>query len=109
MGCTNTISPQIAESAEFVHPTRCQVGEAGLGHKEATIPISPYDIYRKDLTIYGSFSLRYTFHEAIAFIRAGVLDVTSLISDRFPIEAFPAALELAGSGQAFKVQIQPAA
>jgi hypothetical protein len=33
--------------------------------------------------------------------------VKPLLSDRFPIERFPEALELAGSGEAFKVQIQP--
>jgi hypothetical protein len=33
--------------------------------------------------------------------------VKPLLSDVFPIEGFPEALALAGSGQAFKVQIQP--
>jgi D-arabinitol dehydrogenase (NADP+) len=79
----------------------------GVNPMGATIPLSPYDVYRKDLTIYGSFALRYTFHEAIDLIRNGVVDVTPLVSNRFPIDGFAEALELAGSGQAFKVQIQP--
>jgi hypothetical protein len=33
--------------------------------------------------------------------------VKPLLSDRFPIERFPEALELAGSGEALKVQIHP--
>jgi D-arabinitol dehydrogenase (NADP+) len=78
----------------------------GVNPAEATIAISPFDVYEKDLEIYGSFALRYTFHEAIALIKAGVFDLGALISDRFPLERFPEALKLAGSGQAMKVQIQ---
>jgi hypothetical protein len=33
--------------------------------------------------------------------------VQPLLSDRFPIERFAEALALAGSGDAFKVQIRP--
>ncbi len=79
----------------------------GVNPTEARVAISPYDVYRKDLEIHGSFSLRYTFHDALALLESGAVDVKPLLSDRFPIERFPEALELAGSGDAFKVQIQP--
>jgi hypothetical protein len=38
---------------------------------DAVVEIRPYDIYANDLTIYGSFALRFTFHQAIALIRSG--------------------------------------
>jgi 2-desacetyl-2-hydroxyethyl bacteriochlorophyllide A dehydrogenase len=79
----------------------------GVNPPDARVAISPYDVYRKDLEIYGSFALRYTFHEALALLRSGAVDVKPLLSDRFPIDGFPEALKLAGSGEAFKVQIQP--
>jgi D-arabinitol dehydrogenase (NADP+) len=79
----------------------------GVNPTDARIALSPYDVYRKDLTIYGSFALRFTFGDALALLESGAVDVRPLISDRFPIERFPEALELAGSGDAFKVQIQP--
>jgi NADPH2:quinone reductase len=79
----------------------------GVNPPDARISISPYDVYSKDLEIYGSFALRYTFHDAVALLESGAVDVKPLLSDRFPIERFPEALELAGSGEAFKVQIQP--
>ena len=79
----------------------------GVNPTEARIAVSPYDVYRKDLEIIGSFALRYTFHDAFALLQSGAVDVKPLLSDRFPIERFPEALELAGSGDAFKVQIQP--
>jgi D-arabinitol dehydrogenase (NADP+) len=79
----------------------------GVNPPDARIAISPYDVYRKDLEILGSFALRYTFHDAVALLESGAVDVKPLLSDRFPIERFPEALELAGTGEAFKVQIQP--
>jgi len=79
----------------------------GVNPSDARIVISPYDVYSKDLEIHGSFALRYTFHDAVALLESGAVDVKPLLSERFPIERFPEALELAGSGEAFKVQIQP--
>jgi 2-desacetyl-2-hydroxyethyl bacteriochlorophyllide A dehydrogenase len=79
----------------------------GVTAPEARISISPFDIYQKDLEILGSFALRYTFHDALALLESGAIDVRPLLSDRFPIERFPEALALAASGEAFKVQIHP--
>ena len=79
----------------------------GVNPTEATIKINPYDVYKKDLEIYGSFALRYTFHQAIDLMKSGAVNVKPLLSDRLPIERFPEALKLAGSGEALKVQIQP--
>jgi 2-desacetyl-2-hydroxyethyl bacteriochlorophyllide A dehydrogenase len=79
----------------------------GVNPEHAKIQISPYDVFRRDLEIYGSFSLRYTFHDAIALLANGALDVTGLVSHRFPVEGFAEALALAGSGEAMKVQIEP--
>jgi 2-desacetyl-2-hydroxyethyl bacteriochlorophyllide A dehydrogenase len=79
----------------------------GVNPPEARISISPFDVYRKDLEIQGSFALRYTFYDAFALLQSGSVDVLPLLSERFPIDRFPEALELAASGEALKVQIQP--
>jgi 2-desacetyl-2-hydroxyethyl bacteriochlorophyllide A dehydrogenase len=79
----------------------------GVNPADARVAVSPYDVYRKDLEVYGSFSFRYTFHDALALLQSGAVDVKPLVSDRFPIEGFPEALALAGSGDALKVQIRP--
>jgi len=79
----------------------------GVNPVEATIKGSPYDVYKKDLTILGSFALRYTFHQAIDLLENGSVDVKPLLSAQLPLERFPDALKLAGEGDALKVQIQP--
>src|SRR5207248_2870626 len=42
----------------------------GVNPTEARIAVSPYDVYRKDLEILGSFALRYTFHDAFALLQS---------------------------------------
>jgi D-arabinitol dehydrogenase (NADP+) len=79
----------------------------GVNPTEARVALSPYDVYRKDLEILGSFALRYTFHDALALIQNGAVDVAPLLSDRLPIERFPEALKLVASGDALKVQLEP--
>lgn len=79
----------------------------GVNPVDARIQISPYDVYQKDLEIYGSFALRYTFHDAIALLESGAVQVVPLVSHRFPIDGFAEALALSASGEAMKVQIEP--
>lgn len=79
----------------------------GVNPQDARISLSPYDVYAKDLEIYGSFALAFTFHESIALLRSGTVEVDSLVSDRLPIARFGEALSLAASGEAMKVLIVP--
>lgn len=79
----------------------------GVNPTQATVKVSPYDVYKKDLEIYGSFALRYTFHQAITLVTGGAIKVEPLLAERMPIERFPDALKLAGTGDVLKVQIQP--
>jgi D-arabinitol dehydrogenase (NADP+) len=79
----------------------------GVNPPDARISISPYEVYRRDLQIFGSFALRFTFQDAVALLASGAVDVKPLLSERLPIDRFAEALGLAGSGEALKVQIQP--
>jgi D-arabinitol dehydrogenase (NADP+) len=100
--------PEVVEHM-FIHAQReGKLLFFGVNPVQARISISPYNVYQKDLQILGSFALRYTFHEAIALIESGAVDVAPLLSHRMPIERFAEALSVAASGDALKVQIQPA-
>ena len=79
----------------------------GVNPPDARISISPYEVYRRDLQIFGSFALRFTFQDALALLESGAVDVKPLLSERLPIDRFAEALGLAGSGEALKVHIQP--
>lgn len=79
----------------------------GVNPRDATIAVSPYDVFRKDLLIYGSFSLRSTFSRGLALMRERAVNVQALVSKNLSLERFPAALDLASSGEALKVQVHP--
>jgi 2-desacetyl-2-hydroxyethyl bacteriochlorophyllide A dehydrogenase len=66
----------------------------GVCPPDARISISPYDVYKRELKIYGSFSLLYTAGQAVDLLRSGKIRVEPLISHRFPIEGFVEAFEL---------------
>lgn len=55
----------------------------------------PYDVFRKDLSIIGSFAVNRTFHESIAMIEHGAVKVIPLISHKLPLDDFTAGMEIA--------------
>lgn len=81
----------------------------GVAPPEASISISPYDIYRREVTLTGSFTNPFTQAAALALLASGRVEVESLISHRLPLAELPQGLELLASGQATKVLIEPQA
>jgi threonine dehydrogenase-like Zn-dependent dehydrogenase len=63
-----------------------QVLMFGVGPQEAVFEMNTYDIYKKQLTIQGSFINPLTFSDAIALLSSGKVDVDSLISHEFALE-----------------------
>ena len=47
----------------------------GVTSAEARVPFSPYEVFRKDLKIIGSFALNKTFHEAIVLVQGGAVEL----------------------------------
>lgn len=73
----------------------------GVCPSKAKIEISPYDVYKRELKIFGTFALLYTAPPAIDMIREGKINAEALISHKFSLDEFPTAmnmmLEKAGS------------
>ncbi|MBN1564845.1 MAG: zinc-dependent alcohol dehydrogenase family protein [Anaerolineae bacterium] len=97
--------PQVLEDAfQYVRP-RGTVWVFGVTPNDARISIKPYDVFRKDLTIMGSFAVNRTFEASIAMIQGGIVKVEPLISHTLPIEDFARGFELAQTDPArMKVQ-----
>ncbi|NPV06644.1 MAG: zinc-dependent alcohol dehydrogenase family protein [Anaerolineae bacterium] len=84
--------PQVVESTfRYVMPTG-KIMFFGVCPKEATIQVSPFDVYQRDLEIYGSFALRYTFYYARDLLTNGAVQVEPLISHRVGLEDAAAAI-----------------
>ncbi|GFP42566.1 threonine 3-dehydrogenase [Candidatus Hakubella thermalkaliphila] len=58
----------------------------GVCPSDSKIQVSPFDIYRHDWKIYGSFALCYTFYPARDLLENGVVSVKPLISLTIPLE-----------------------
>ena len=86
---------------------RGQFLKFGVAPNHATIKLRPYDVFRHDWTIIGSFALCYTFQPAIAWLANGIVDVAPLISHTVPLADFDSVFGQFEAGQTLKVQLQP--
>ena len=101
--------PAVIEQALHFLKPRGQYLQFGVAPQGITIPWSPYEIFRKDWTILGSFALCYTFQPAIAWLANGVVDVTPLVSHTLPLAEFPQGFQDFARGLTLKVHLRPGA
>ncbi|MBK8045898.1 MAG: zinc-dependent alcohol dehydrogenase family protein [Anaerolineales bacterium] len=97
--------PAVIERSFQYLRQRGQFLQFGVTPKDATIRISPYDLFHNDWTIIGSFALCYTFQPAIAMLASGVVDVNPLVSDEVPMTNFADLFHRFAAGQTLKVHI----
>ena len=100
------VSTVIEQALDYLKP-RGQYLVFGVAPMQATIKLRPYDIFRNDWTIVGSFALCYTFQPAIAWLLNGVIDIGPLVSHTLPLADFPDALDMFARGETLKVQLRP--
>jgi len=74
----------------------------GVCAPEDTVTIHPYEIYRRELTLRGSFTKAWTLLDAVALIHAGKLNLSPLISNQYTVEDFPTALSRCGAPDTIK-------
>jgi D-arabinitol dehydrogenase (NADP+) len=65
----------------------------GVTGPDERVGISPYDVFRREITIKGSFAEIDAFPAAIAAMRTGRVRTDGLITHRFPLEEYGRALE----------------
>lgn len=100
--------PSVVESAFRYAKMGGTILFFGVCPKDETIAISPFDIFKNDWTILGSFASCATFHPAIRLIREGRVRVKPLISHTLPMADFSAIMKvLEGDESRMKVQIAP--
>jgi D-arabinitol dehydrogenase (NADP+) len=67
----------------------------GVAPHDARISISPYELFRRDLSLVGSFAVNKTFQEAISLIESGAVDLAPLVSHVLPLAEFDEGMRLA--------------
>lgn len=87
--------PAVLESAiDFARPGGT-VWVFGVAPGDARARVSPYALFRRDLSLVGSFAVNQTVPRAVALLRGGALNVAPLVSHVLPIESFADGLHLA--------------
>lgn len=80
----------------------------GVADEADLVRISPFEIFRRELTIMGSFTEVDSFPDALAAFRSGAIRTEGLITHRFELSEYAAALEaLRNDRSAHKIVIVP--
>ena len=99
------VSRVMADSIKYVKNGGTYLVFGVCGPTE-TVAISPFEIYRRDLTIVGSFAIRRTYDRAFKLMEHGAVDVKKLVHEAMPVEELPRGLEMMKKGTApMKLQI----
>ena len=70
-------------------------------------PVAPYDIFRRELIIKGSFAQQFSFDRALSALRTGRVDPTDLITKRFGLEQYADALAAVADSAVVKSVLVP--
>lgn len=66
-----------------------------------------FDVYKKELTIKGSFVNPDTHARAVALLNSGKLDFSAIITHRFPLDKLEEAIAMQMSSESIKVVVCP--
>ena len=79
----------------------------GVSAEAATASFSPFKVYNQEIRIVGSMAVLHSFERAGELFAAGALQPDVMISHRFPLDDYPAALQQFSAGVGRKIQVQP--
>jgi D-arabinitol dehydrogenase (NADP+) len=80
----------------------------GVAREDARLALSPYEVFRRELTVLGSFAEMTSFAAALNALRSGRVATTGLITHRFGLADYAKAIEAAQHDpSAHKIVIVP--
>ena len=80
----------------------------GVTRGDEVVTFHPFDVFRREITIKGSFAEMTSFGAAIAALRAGRARTDGIITHRFPLDEYGKALDaLANDRTAHKIVLVP--
>jgi 2-desacetyl-2-hydroxyethyl bacteriochlorophyllide A dehydrogenase len=89
--------PQVLEGTFAYARPRGKIWVFGVTPNGTYVKFPSYEVFRRDLSIIGSFAVNRTFPQARAMIASGAIRVEPLISHQLPLDDFPLGLEIAES------------
>lgn len=79
----------------------------GMAEESTTIPISPYEIFRRELTIKGAFSQTNCVVRATKLLKAGRISGDGIITHKFSLDQYGEALDALRDSECLKAVVLP--
>lgn len=79
----------------------------GMTPEAALWPVPSYDVFRRELTIKGSFAQQFSFDRALTLLRSGRVRPEGLITHRFPLDDYAGALAAVADSACIKAVVIP--
>ena len=81
----------------------------GVAAPDTEVTVKPYDIFRRELTIRGSYTNPYVMDRALALLASGRLDWEAIVTHRFTLADFDEAWAAHREGAGLKISVRPSA
>jgi threonine dehydrogenase-like Zn-dependent dehydrogenase len=95
----------IEESFDYLAP-RGQYLQFGVTPIDSSVNINPYDFFKNDWIMLGSYAVNYSFKPAIDWLENGVINIDPLVSHTVPMSDFKDVFNQFDQGNTLKVHIQ---
>jgi D-arabinitol dehydrogenase (NADP+) len=79
----------------------------GVYPETDSVRFNPFDLFRREITIKGSFAQIDAFPRALAYLESGKLKVNEIVSDEFELKDWGKVLEHAWSRKGIKIAVVP--
>jgi D-arabinitol dehydrogenase (NADP+) len=99
-------APMCEEALRFVR-RRGTLLVYGVYPEKAFARVNPFDLFRGEISIKGSFAQIDSFPRAIAYLEGGRVKVNEIVTEELPLAQFPQALELAWARKGIKTALVP--
>jgi D-arabinitol dehydrogenase (NADP+) len=79
----------------------------GVYPPKDTVRFNAFDLFRREITIKGSFAQIDAFPRALAYLESGKIKVNEIVTDEYALEDWPKVLEQAWARKGIKIAVIP--
>ncbi|NIA13533.1 MAG: alcohol dehydrogenase catalytic domain-containing protein [Nitrospiraceae bacterium] len=102
------VSQLLADAVQFTR-TGGQLIAYGVYPEGEKASFCPEQIFRRELTIKGSFAQTHCFDRALLYLESGMVKVDEMVTGEYPLSEYGRALEAMDKRQEIKIAIVPGA
>ena len=99
-----TGAPAVVQELPWYTRDRGTILLFGVCPPDGLVNYSPYEVYYRELTIQGSYSLNGELPQAVALLSAGKIPVKEIVTHRVSLDDVPGHLSNPGSSGTLKIQ-----